>query len=109
MSPRAYDVYLQHYSLSHDSEANSPERLKGRLIIFSGKTGKVLRWVAVPDEKETYFSPVLYHKKDGKDLVLFGTGGETHPGGLWVIPLQNLYLGMVDTATQIYNDDHKGI
>ncbi|EDO39984.1 predicted protein, partial [Nematostella vectensis] len=72
------------------AEANSPERLKGRLIIFSGRTGVVLRWVVVPDERETYFSPNLYTKQDGTEMVLFGTGGETHPGGLWVIPLMNL-------------------
>lgn len=62
----------------------------------------------MPDERETYFSPVLYHKKDGRDMVIFGTGGETHPGGLWVIPLMNLYLGMVETAEQIYEDKYKG-
>jgi hypothetical protein len=62
----------------------------------------------VPDEREIYFSPVLYHKKDGREMVIFGTGGETHPGGLWVISLMNLYLGMVETAQQIYEDKFKG-
>ena len=57
------------------SEPNSPERLVGRLLIFSGKTGEVLRWVRTPDERETYFSPVIYTKKDSTELVLFGTGG----------------------------------
>jgi hypothetical protein len=64
--------------------------------------------VKVPDEREIYFSPVLYHKKDGREMVIFGTGGETHPGGLWVISLMNLYLGMVETAQQIYEDKFKG-
>ena len=62
----------------------------------------------MPDEKEIYFSPVLYHKNDGREMVIFGTGGETHPGGLWVIPLMNLYLGMVETAQQIHQDKFKG-
>lgn len=90
------------------SEPNSPHRLVGRILIFSGKTGEVLRWVKTPDERETYFSPVIYTKKDGIELVLFGTGGETHPGGLWVVPLLDLFQGLIEKSKQIYNDEFKG-
>lgn len=90
------------------SEPNSPERLVGRLLIFSGKTGEVLRWVRTPDERETYFSPVIYTKKDSTELVLFGTGGETHPGGLYVVPLIDLFHGLIENSKLIYKDDYKG-
>lgn len=90
------------------SEPNSPHRLVGRLLIFSGKTGEVLRWVRTPDEKETYFSPVIYTQKDSAELVLFGTGGETHPGGLWVVPLMDLYQGLIENSKLIYKDEYKG-
>lgn len=91
------------------SEPNSPERLVGRLLIFSGKTGEVLRWVRTPDERETYFSPVIYTKKDSTELVLFGTGGETHPGGLYVVPLIDLFHGLIENSKLIYKDDYKGM
>ena len=91
------------------SEPNSPERLVGRLLIFSGKTGEVLRWVRTPDERETYFSPAIYTKKDSTELVLFGTGGETHPGGLYVVPLIDLFHGLIENSKLIYKDDYKGM
>ena len=77
-------------------------------MIFSGKTGEVLTWARTPDERETYFSPVIYTKKDGFELVLFGTGGETHPGGLWVVSLLDLFDGLIERAKLIYKDDFKG-
>jgi len=78
-------------------------------LIFSGKTGQVLRWSNTPDERETYFSPVIYTKKDSTELVLFGTGGETHPGGLWVVSLMDLFHGLIENSKLIYKDDYKGM
>ena len=100
---------LNYVLLLFPSEPNSPERLVGRLLIFSGKTGEVLRWVRTPDERETYFSPVIYTKKDSTELVLFGTGGETHPGGLYVVPLIDLFHGLIENSKLIYKDDYKGM
>lgn len=91
------------------AEPNSPQRLVGRLLIFSGKTGEVLNWVKTPDERETYFSPVIYTKKDGLELVLFGTGGETHGGALWVISLFDLFHGLIENSKPIYKDNYKGV
>lgn len=65
-------------------------RLSGRLLIMSGKTGKVLTWVGVPDKHETYYSPQVYLQMDATPMVLFGTGGETHSGSLWVISVNDL-------------------
>ena len=100
---------ILHFSVFSQSEPNSPQRLVGKILIFSGKTGEVLRWVNTPDERETYFSPVIYTKKDGIELVLFGTGGETHPGGLWIVSLQDLFHGLIENSKLIYKDDYKGI
>lgn len=70
-------------------------RLTGRLLILSGKTGEVLQWVETPDGKESYYSPQILTGSDGADYVLFGTGGETHGGGLYVITLSDLYNGVI--------------
>ncbi|KAK3107822.1 hypothetical protein FSP39_022986 [Pinctada imbricata] len=37
-------------------EPGSKERLAGRIIFFSGRTGDVLSWAEVPDHKESYYS-----------------------------------------------------
>lgn len=70
-------------------------------MIFSGKDGKVLRQAVVPDGRESYYSPVLYQRKDGTEVVLFGTGGETHSGSLWMIALTDLYKGRIDKVCSL--------
>ncbi|XP_064617640.1 uncharacterized protein LOC135481843 [Liolophura sinensis] len=87
----------------------SKHRLSGRLLILSGRTGKVLKWVGVPDKREVYYSPQIYQRRDASRVVLFGTGGETHPGSLWYITLQDLYEGNMGRAERIYKDEHKGV
>ena len=90
-------------------EAYSEKRLIGRILILSGKTGRVLKWVNTPDRKESYFSPLVYTLKNGTEVVVFGTGGETHGGSLYVIPLMDLYYGRIHKAIAVYTDEHKGI
>ena len=79
----------------------SETRLVGRMLIVSGRTGKILTWANVPDQRETYFSPVIYERNEGLTTVLFGTGGETHSGSLWAISLSNLYSGQMDKVNKI--------
>ena len=55
--------------------SGSETRLAGKITFFSGRTGEVLSWSWVPDEKESYYSPVIYNMNDGTPVVLFGTGG----------------------------------
>ena len=63
------------------------------MILVSGRDGSVLRSVTVPDSAESYYSPVVYRQRTNTDVVLFGTGGETHRGALWALPLADLYAG----------------
>ncbi|KAL3856649.1 hypothetical protein ACJMK2_011377 [Sinanodonta woodiana] len=57
-------------------------RTAGRLIVFSGATGRQLgvRYLEIPHSKESYMSPVIYKSKTGSSYILFGSGGETVPG-----------------------------
>ncbi|XP_053372852.1 uncharacterized protein LOC128546395 [Mercenaria mercenaria] len=77
-------------------DPGSKYRLSGRVLLMSGKTGKVISWKGVPDGRESYYSPQVYMWLDGTQLVLFGTGGETHGGSLWVIKLDDLIKGDID-------------
>lgn len=67
--------------------------MAGRILVLSGRTGRVLQWVATPDGRESYYSPVMMIRRDGTQMILFGTGGETNGGALWCITLGDLYKG----------------
>lgn len=67
--------------------------MPGELLVISGRDGAQIRQLTVPDAKESYFSPVIYSKKNKSVVVVFGTGGETHAGALWVIELVDLLAG----------------
>lgn len=55
--------------------------------------------MGVPDKREVYYSPQIYQRRDASRVVLFGTGGETHPGALWYITLQDLYEGNINRVS----------
>ena len=86
----------------------SKKRKAARILLLSGKTGKVLRWMETPNGEESYFSPVVYTLSNGTEMVVFGTGGETHGGALYVIQLLHLYLGKMESARPIYVGQSKG-
>nr|XP_042902859.1 uncharacterized protein LOC107443619 isoform X2 [Parasteatoda tepidariorum] len=90
-------------------DPGSETRLVGRLLVVSGKTGRVLKWIEVPDERESYYSPQVLTHPDGVRILLFGTGGETHGGSLWILKLNHLLSGEINMATKIYTDKYKGI
>jgi hypothetical protein len=71
-------------------------------MILSGKTGQVLQWVGTPDQKESYYSPQILTLPDGSENVLFGTGGESHGGGLYLISLSDLYKGFIDNVSYCF-------
>lgn len=66
-------------------------RFPGTLAIISSKTGTILNVAAMPDNMETYMSPIVHDfKGDGQLDVIFGSGGETIGGSLYRIPLTEL-------------------
>ncbi|MFY0599225.1 MAG: PQQ-binding-like beta-propeller repeat protein [Cyclobacteriaceae bacterium] len=78
------------------------DRPQGYLMVFSSKTGKVLVKAPMPDGKETYFSPIVIEGgKDGDPMILFGSGGETISGDLYIIRLSELMQGNLTGAQKI--------
>ena len=73
--------------------------LFGRIMIISGKTGKVLRWVPTPDGKESYYPPQILTWLDGEMFVLIGTGANSKPGSLFILPLSELYKGNISEVS----------
>jgi outer membrane protein assembly factor BamB len=78
-------------------------RPPGHLLVVSGRDGSILHKMKVPDGGETYCSPLIWARADGKHVV-FGTGGETFPGSLWTIPLEKVEAGTLDGAQVVVGD-----
>ena len=77
-------------------------RDNGYLMIISGATGDVIAVADTPDNRETYMSPLLYHPHPEMELeIIFGTGGETWDGGLWVTSISSIMSGDISSANRI--------
>lgn len=51
----------------------------------------------------------MLNYKNGSKLILFGTGGETTPGSLWTLDLEDLIASKsTRTARRLLHDDEKG-
>ncbi len=70
---------------------SSDGRLPGVLMILDSKSGHVLAADTMPDAQESYMSPVCYQEHEtGQWKVIFGTGGETQSGSLYMAKLEDL-------------------
>ncbi|OQV18864.1 hypothetical protein BV898_07118 [Hypsibius exemplaris] len=90
-------------------EPGKQVKIIGVLMILDGFNGHTLKSMPVPDGGETYYSPQVYSPIEGTDNVLFGTGGETHGGSLWVINLSDMLHGNGSEAVAILTDPFKGV
>lgn len=74
------------------------KRYPGNLVVISSREGRLLAKAPMPDKKETYMSVAAFLLPDGSDYqVVFGTGGETIGG--------HLYVG---TLSQVLKADLRG-
>lgn len=92
------------YVYAQPDDFNRPA---GMLMVLDAKTGKVLKKSAMPDGKETYMSPVVYDF--GKGLtIIYGTGGETIPGTLYALALDDFMASGTKNSVKIDASDTKG-
>jgi len=82
-------------------------RLPGVLMIVDGATGKVIAADIMPDGKETYMSPIFY-QENGKDFIIFGSGGETFGGNLFQTTLQQLMKEKIGDAKILLQKEKNG-
>nr|WP_262914116.1 PQQ-like beta-propeller repeat protein [Portibacter lacus] len=62
----------------------------GVLLILDAKSGAVIAADTVPDGNETYMSPIYVEQDNGSKIIVFGTGGETFAGNLFITRLEDL-------------------
>nr|MBX2815507.1 hypothetical protein [Saprospiraceae bacterium] len=79
------------------------------LMIMDPVSGQVVAADTMPDGQETYLSPVVRTASDKSQcMIYFGTGGETAPGSLYAISLENLLSQNVKEAQELVSDDAHG-
>ncbi|MDH3244611.1 MAG: FG-GAP-like repeat-containing protein [Saprospiraceae bacterium] len=83
-------------------------RYPGVLLVINSANGRVIAADIMPDGKETYMSPVIHDfDGDGNMSILFGTGGETVGGNLYMIDLQSFMAEDISSAELlIEGQDH---
>ncbi|WP_341227954.1 PQQ-binding-like beta-propeller repeat protein [uncultured Arcticibacterium sp.] len=91
-------------------EPHDPNRAAGRLCIISSKTGVLLADATMPDEHEIYMSAAVDMDLENPlaSRVIFGTGGETTPGNLFVGTLDMVLKGDLSASQKLANGFEKG-
>jgi outer membrane protein assembly factor BamB len=85
------------------------ERFPGVLMIFDTKTGNILASDTMPDGKESYMSPLCFTQKGDEDpTIIFGTGGETIDGHLYMSRLSDLKNRQLSRAKVIASEKGHG-
>lgn len=90
-------------------EANDPDRPVGYIMTVSSLTGTLLSLDEMPDGRESYFSVNHYKNPITKQHeIIFGSGGETMPGALYLEHLDNIIDGNLSKIKQLHHSDKKG-
>ena len=86
-----------------------PIRPAGMLMVVSGASGVLIASAVMPDGKETYMSiNVLPNEVNDKIEIVFGTGGETIGGSLYLDNLSSLMGGDLSNAKVLHTSTTKG-
>ncbi|XP_030750099.1 uncharacterized protein LOC115877888 [Sitophilus oryzae] len=94
------DIISSHSSLTGDEN--------GHIILLSGKTGRELKRLSVPNGSKTFYMPQIFKQNSTTTMVLYGTGSPNTPGKLRVISLDSIDF-LPNKSTTVYEDKYKGI
>ena len=94
----------------HSLDAFEFDRPPGQLLFIDGANGQVLNQAFVPDSNETYMSPLVVDiNQDGNQQILFGTGGETIEGNLWLCDFEDLLNEDLSNAIPLLENTSLGL
>ena len=84
-------------------------RFPGVLMIFDTKTGEVIAADTMPDGKESYMTPLCFKDPGSNETnILFGSGGETIDGSLYVTNTSQLKARKLTAAKVIAKEKGHG-
>jgi hypothetical protein len=78
-------------------------------MVFDAKTGNIIAADSMPDRKESYMTPISFTQPGSKEvLILFGTGGETLDGRLYLTTMSQLKSKKLTEAKVIASEKGHG-
>lgn len=80
-------------------------RFPGVLILFSSKSGQIIAADTMPDGMESYMTPLYVRQPDQKDYIVFGSGGETFGGHLYIARLEDLLNRQLSSKATIIAEE----
>jgi hypothetical protein len=84
-------------------------RTPGLLLIIDTKTGKIIAGDTMPDGMESYMSPLAFKQKgDDEYSIIFGSGGETFGGNLYLAQLSELRKSELANARVLVSENGHG-
>jgi outer membrane protein assembly factor BamB len=85
------------------------DRYPAVLMLFDSKTGGILAADTMPDGKESYMAPLCFAQPDAKEYtIIFGTGGETIDGHLYMARVSDLMEKKLSNAKVIASEKGHG-
>lgn len=85
------------------------KRFAGYLAVISSRDGAIIARAPMPDNKETYMSVSALPFPDSSDYhIVFGTGGETIGGNLFITTLSAVLQGDLSAAKVLDTSADKG-
>ncbi|WP_209331515.1 PQQ-binding-like beta-propeller repeat protein [Lunatimonas salinarum] len=84
-------------------------RFPAVIMVLDSKTGNVLAADTVPDGQESYMTPLIFQQPtESSPTIVFGTGGETLDGALYLASLSDLMENNLLKAERIASDTGHG-
>ncbi|MEM7369466.1 MAG: hypothetical protein AAF587_12760 [Bacteroidota bacterium] len=103
------DLLLVNGGNVHASPGSTKFRYPGVLAVLSSKDGTVIYAANLPEDKETYMSPLVHDfKQEGNLSIIFATGGETISGNLYIVPLSALQKNDISEAKILLKGEGHG-
>ena len=85
------------------------DRFPGVLMLLDSKTGNVIAADTMPDGKESYMTPLCFSQPGSKELhIVFGTGGETIDGHLYISTVSQLLSKNLSSSKLIATEKGHG-
>lgn len=91
------------------SDRRDGEIMCGHLSVWSGRDGKLIRAIDAPYREEIYIPLQVSTQYDGNEMILIATGGQSAPGGIYMLPLSALMdASKQNSFIEIYRNPTSG-
>ncbi len=103
------DLIIINGGNAYAEPSSGTNRFPGVLMLLNSKTGDVIAADTMPDGKESYMTPLCFTQPGSKELfIVFGTGGETIDGDLYISTVSQLLSKKLSIAKVIASEKGHG-